>query len=143
MNTLNTLPYVVIMSACKGENYQDDITNNAELYNILWNMKTTGIGIEFKTVVGYYKGKREASYMITFKDADLIDTFVNLGEWFKQECILVREFVPCGLPIVNLIDPDFNRTCIGHNFHKVGESGYMEALPEACTLLGFDVYEVR
>lgn len=155
MNTLNALPFVVIMSACKGENYQDDVTNNVELHRILWNMKAHGPDIEFKAVTGYYKGTREASYMITFMDASLVDTFITLGEWFKQECILVREFMPNGLPVVNLyfmdydntvqgyINRDWHKETIGHTFKAVCDARYTnDPLPEACTIINFKCWVV-
>ena len=78
--SLNSLPYVVIMSACKGKSQADDITNTVELQHILTRMQHNGAPIEFKKVAGWYKGTREESFMITFHDYAYIEVFANLGE---------------------------------------------------------------
>ena len=167
-NSLNSLPYVVIMSACKGISEADDITNTLELLNILNRMKDNGAcglagaPIEFKKVTGWYKGTREESYMITFHDPAYIEVFANLGEWLDQESILVREFMPNGLPVVNLYYTgsllaqgrhkaacQFTGACchketIGHTFKVVCDTRYTnEPLPDACTIINFKCWVVK
>ena len=153
--SLNSLPYVVIMSACKGMSQADDITNTLELLHILNRMQDNGAPIEFKKVTGWYKGTREESYMITFNDPAYIEVFANLGEWFDQESILVREFMPNGLPVVNLyfmdytgapqgyINRDWNMETLGHTFKVVCDARYTNnPLPDACTIINFKCWIV-
>lgn len=154
--SLNALPYVVIMSACKGVSQSDDINNTLELLNILNRMQDNGAPIEFKRVAGWYKGTREESYMITFHDPAYIEVFANLGEWFDQESILVREFMSNGLPVVNLyfmdytgaphgyINREWNKETIGHTFKVVCDTRYTnDPLPDACTIINFKCWVVR
>lgn len=146
MNTLNTMSYVCIISGCTNESYEADLNGNAELFNVLWNWKTYGMGIEFKQVTGYYDGNRETSYIVSFQKKELIEAFITLGAWLKQECILVREFMDNGLPVVNLIDTkeeEGKRTVVGHRLVKVGDARYMEVMPTACSIMGHEVWEVR
>lgn len=155
--SLNSLPYVVIMSACKGISQADDITNTLELLHILNRMKDNGAPIEFKRVTGWYKGTREESYMITFHDPAYIEVFIRMGEWFDQESILVREFMSNGLPVVNLyymkpsqvtningtITEIWHKETIGHTFKIVCDARYTnEPLPEACTIINFKCWVV-
>jgi hypothetical protein len=153
--SLNALPYVVIMSACKGVSQADDITNTLELLHILNCMQDNGAPIEFKKVTGWYKGTREESYMITFQDAAYIEVFANMGEWFNQESILVREFMSNGLPVVNLyfmdysesvqgyINSNWHKETIGHAFKAVCDTRYTnDPLPEACTIINFKCWVV-
>ena len=159
--SLNSLPYVVIMSACKGVSQADDINNTLELLHILNRMqaacchKDNGAPIEFKKVTGWYKGTREESYMITFHDPAYIEVFANLGEWFDQESILVREFMSNGLPVVNLyymdytgapqgyINRDWKKETIGYTFKVVCDVRYTnEPLPDACTIINFKCWVV-
>ena len=154
-NSLNSLPYVVMISACKGISQADDINNTLELLHILNRMKDNGAPIDFKRVTGWYKGTREESYMITFYDPAYIEVFANLGEWFDQESILVREFMPNGLPVVNLyfmdytgtpkgyINREWNKVTIGHTFKVVCDARYTnEPLPDACTIINFKCWVV-
>lgn len=153
--SLNSMPYVVIMSACNGVSQANDINNTLELLHILNRMQSNGAPIEFKKVTGYYKGTREESYMITFHDPAYIEVFANLGEWFDQESILVREFMPNGLPVVNLyymeydesvsgyINREWNKETIGYTFKVVCDARYTnDPLPDACTIINFKCWVV-
>lgn len=145
--TANKLPYVVIISAARGMDTNEDAANNAELFHILWNWKTLGIIAEFRSVCGYYKGTREASYIVTFQDRGLIESLAILGAWFKQECILVREFMANGIPVVHLLDTTHGetygeRTRIGRNLFKVGHQDTLKVLPDACTIIDGHVWTV-
>jgi hypothetical protein len=153
--TANKLPYVVIISAARGMDANEDAANNAELFHILWNWKTLGIIDEFRSACGYYKGTREASYIVTFQDRGLIESLAILGSWFKQECILVREFMANGLPVVHLLDTTHGatymdeylvfygeRTRIGRNLFKVGHQDTLKVLPDACTIIDGNVWTV-
>ena len=155
--SLNSMPYVVLMSACKGISQADDINNTLELLHILNRMQDNGAPIDFKKVTGWYKGTREESYMITFHDPAYIEVFIRMGEWFDQESILVREFMSNGLPVVNLyymkpskvtningsITEIWGKETIGHSFKVVCDARYTnEPLPDACTIINFKCWVV-